>query len=134
MRTLILFLTGMFVLALPFSAYAKTDKFDRTQPEATAAPADGAKPGDGKAAKPSEKAKDGKDEKIDVSGLEGRYWTAKDNEFSVVQNRVYTKAKKFSVTPSVGSSLNDTYSSDFQYGLDVDYYLSEHEGVELQIS
>jgi uncharacterized lipoprotein NlpE involved in copper resistance len=43
-----------------------------------------------------------KDDKVDVKDLEERYWTAKDTEFKVVQNRLYTKEKKFSLTPMAG--------------------------------
>ena len=71
------------------------------------------------------------DKKVDLSDLENRYWTAKDTEFNVVQNRLYTKAHKFSVTLQGGTNLSDVYTNNFNYGLDVNYYFSERSGVEM---
>ncbi|MBK9293028.1 MAG: outer membrane beta-barrel domain-containing protein [Oligoflexia bacterium] len=72
-----------------------------------------------------------KEEKVDISDLENRYWTAKDTEFNVVQNRVYTKEKRFSVTPQIGPIFNDPYTDSMNFGLAVNYYFSERTGVEL---
>lgn len=72
------------------------------------------------------------EKKVDLSDLENRYWTAKDTEFTVVQNRLYTKDKRFSLTALSGPLLSDTFTSSFSYGLAANYYFSEREGVELQ--
>lgn len=72
-----------------------------------------------------------KDEKVDISDLENRYWTAKDTEFTVVQNRIFTKAKKFSLTATIGPTLNDPYTVTTNFGVAVNYYFSERSGVEL---
>ncbi len=117
--------------------FAKAGKFDRKS-KSKAATQDTAVPGtlppegaaaDSKKVDPNAKPDD---KKIDISDLENRYWTAKDTEFSVVQNRLYTKAKKFSVTPQLGVVLNDPYENNVNFGLAIDRFFSEREGIELQ--
>lgn len=73
----------------------------------------------------------GSDKKVDLTDLESRYWTAKDTEFKVVQNRLYTKEKRFSITPIVGTNLSGQYSSSYNVGADISYYFTERTGVEL---
>lgn len=72
-----------------------------------------------------------KSDKVDISDLENRYWTAKDTEFSVVQNRLYTKEKRFSITPEIGPIFNDPYTNSINLGVAVNYYFTERSGVEL---
>lgn len=81
---------------------------------------------------PSPSPSGSQDKKVDLTDLENRYWTAKDTEFNVVQNRVYTKAKRFSATLILGTDLSGQYTNDFNYGLQVNYYFSEREGVGIQ--
>jgi outer membrane beta-barrel protein len=71
--------------------------------------------------------------KLDISDLEQKYWAPKDTDFSVVQNRTYTKAKRFSANFLTGPILNDTYSSGFNYSFSGSYYFSERHGVEASI-
>jgi hypothetical protein len=105
---------AMLSLAGAQRATAKTDKYNRpsttTDSDTTG---DGATPN----LTPSSKKSFGTataspspnpDKKVDISDLENRYWTAKDTEFSVVQNRLYTKAKRFSVTLQGGTDLSNT--------------------------
>ena len=70
-------------------------------------------------------------DKIDVSDLEKKYWAAKDTDFSVVQNRLFSKEKKFAVSLIYGSLLNDPWSEGPTYGANLGYYFSERYGMEL---
>ncbi len=119
-------------------AFAKESKYDRPKkkaavevPAATSGPNAAASPAPD--AKDSKKAAAGNGEKLDITDLENRYWAPKDTEFSVVQNRLYTKAKKFSVEPTLGVAINDAYNSLSYYGVVGNYYFSERSGVELQM-
>ena len=73
----------------------------------------------------------GDGEKLDVSDLEKKYWAAKDSDFNVVQNRMFTKAGRFSLTGSYGSMINDAWSDGPTAGLNAGYYFNERWGVEL---
>jgi outer membrane beta-barrel protein len=72
-----------------------------------------------------------KSDKVDISELEQRYWAPKDQEFSVVQNRLYQKAKRPYITVGWGPVINDTYSTGSVVGGSVGYYFTEKMGVEL---
>ncbi len=37
------------------------------------------------------------DDKVDISDLESKYWAPKDTDFSVVQNRTYSKDNRFMI-------------------------------------
>lgn len=78
---------------------------------------------------PAEAAPKG-DEKVDVSDLEKKYWSAKDTDFNVVQNRLYSKAKRFSLSGTVGSMINDPWTTGSTYGMNLGYYFSERWGLE----
>ena len=129
------------MLACPSHGLAKSDKYKRSSTQ-DATPDDAAGKSQGspqnskdKAAPAPSTAADGQtgpDKKVDLTDLENRYWTAKDTEFNVVQNRLYTKAKKFSITLSTGPLLTDTYTNSWNVGGAVNYYFSERMGVEIQ--
>lgn len=108
-------------LAAANSVFAQNKKFERpgAKKVGTAAGAPAAAPA--------------ADKKIDISDLENRYWTEKDKEFSVVQNRIYTKAHKFSVAPSFGTIINDPFTTTLNYGLTANYYFNEREGVGMDL-
>src|ERR1700722_15225129 len=93
-----------FASTIASTSIAKTDKYQR---QSTTTPDPNA------AANPAPSASPSPDKKVDISDLENRYWTAKDTEFNVVQNRLYTKAKRFSVTLQGGTNLSDTYTSNY---------------------
>jgi outer membrane beta-barrel protein len=122
-------------LLLASGAFAKSSKYDRgstdstdttgVQPGATPAP------GGAKASATTVPAAGG-DKKVDLTDLESRYWTAKDTEFNVVQNRLYTKAHRFSITPMVGVDLSSNYTSDYNLGVALNYYFSERQGVGIE--
>ncbi len=69
-------------------------------------------------------------DKLDVKALEQKYWSAKDDDFSVVQNRAFSKAKRFYGTAHYGQAINDPYFSGSYFGLSGGYFFSESFGVE----
>jgi outer membrane beta-barrel protein len=69
-------------------------------------------------------------DKLDLKKLEDKYWSAKDSDFSVVQNRTYTKEDRVFVSLSYGALLNDPYSIGRITGLSLGYYPSERFGLE----
>lgn len=80
------------------------------------------------------KAKDeGKDsEKLDIQGLEQKYWAPKDTSFSVVQNRAYTKENRFSLSLQYGPIINDAFNEGYNLGLKTNYFWDERKGVQLE--
>jgi outer membrane beta-barrel protein len=98
------------VLALSSSAQAQTP-----------APAD----------KPAEKKEERGSDKLDLKKLEDKYWSAKDADFSVVQNRTYSKAGKVFVSLSYGPLVNDAYSYGRMTNGAIGYYFSERWGLEI---
>jgi outer membrane beta-barrel protein len=72
----------------------------------------------------------GSDEKVDVTDLEKKYWAAKDTDFSVVQNRLYSKAGRFALTGQYGYLINDQWSDGPTVSGSLGYYFSERLGVE----
>lgn len=69
-------------------------------------------------------------EKLDISDLEKKYWAPKDTDFTVVQNRNYTKAGKFALSGLVGPIVNDAFNEGNNYAVSVNYYLDERYGFE----
>jgi outer membrane beta-barrel protein len=69
-------------------------------------------------------------DKLDVQALEQKYWTAKDDDFSVVQNRAFSKKGKFFGTAHTGVAINDPYFSGSYLGLSGGYFFNESWGVE----
>lgn len=108
-----------FVFFSSLSAVAQSKKKTAAQPAAEAAPAGSPAPG-------AENS-----DKLDVSELEQKYWSPKDTDFNVVQNRTYTKAKRFALSAQAGSLINDTYAQSLEMGLTANYYFNERYGVEL---
>jgi outer membrane beta-barrel protein len=72
-----------------------------------------------------------KSDQLDVSGLEKKYWAAKDTDFSVVQNRTYSKVGRFALSPSYGFLINDPYSDGPTFGLSGQYFFTERYGIEV---
>lgn len=72
-----------------------------------------------------------KDEKVDVSDLENKYWAPKDTDFSVVQNRTYAKENRYFATLHYGPLVNDKYSEGNNLGVSANYFWSERFGVQL---
>lgn len=76
-------------------------------------------------------AQEKESDRIDIQKLEERYWSAKDVDFSVVQNRTYTKAKRFNLSASYGIPVNDAYSEGDLLSLTSAWYFNERHGLEL---
>lgn len=69
-------------------------------------------------------------DKLDVQALEQKYWAAKDDDFSVVQNRAFQKKQRFFGTLHYGVAINDPYFSGSYMGLSGGYFFNESWGVE----
>lgn len=72
----------------------------------------------------------GDSDKLDIKKLEDKYWSAKDDDFTVVQNRAFTKAQKFFVNLSSGIPINDPYSTGTLLGVQLGYHFSERWGLQ----
>jgi outer membrane beta-barrel protein len=70
------------------------------------------------------------EEKVDISDLESKYWAPKDTDFSVVQNRTFSKDHKVMVTPQWGTPINDPHSDGNIWGATANYFWSERMGVQ----
>lgn len=68
-------------------------------------------------------------DKVDIQNLEKKYWAAKDDDFSVVQNRTYSKAKRSFLNLSWGFPFNDPFSTGDILQLDAGYYFTEAYGI-----
>lgn len=73
-------------------------------------------------------------DKLDIKKLEEKYWAAKDDDFSVVQNRRYTKAERYFLTASGGVPFNDPHSTGTISSASFGYYFNERWGVEATYS
>lgn len=69
-------------------------------------------------------------DKLDVQALEQKYWTAKDDDFSVVQNRAFSKKGKAFGTLHYGVAINDPYYTGSYLGASGGYFFNESWGVE----
>ena len=81
--------------------------------------------------KDTTKEPDKTSDKLDLKKLEDKYWAAKDADFSVVQNRTYTKAGKAFISASYGTLINDTWSTGRMTNFAAGYYFNERWGLEL---
>jgi len=73
----------------------------------------------------------GKDsDKVDLKKLEDKYWAAKDDDFAVVQNRAYPKAKRFYASLLYGPAINDGFENGNLASLSLGWYLNERWGFE----
>lgn len=70
-------------------------------------------------------------DKLDLKKLEDKYWSSKDTDFAVVQNRLYPKDKRFYISSSYGALVNDPYSIGRMASFSTGYYFSERWGLEL---
>ena len=116
------------------SQYQRKKSVKATElPSAVPAPAADAK----KPAKPAGEADAAKpaSDKVDLSELENQYWTPKDREFSVVQNRKYSKEKRFGLSLQGGMLVNDAYSTGYgNMNITLAYYFTEKSGLELNFT
>lgn len=80
--------------------------------------------------KKEEPKKSEESDKLDVQKLEQKYWSAKDDDFTVVQNRAFSKEKRWYLNVGYGSPINDPFSTGSILGLNLGYYISERWGFE----
>lgn len=70
-------------------------------------------------------------DKLDVQKLEEKYWSVKDDDFTVVQNRAYPKKERFYASLGAGKLINDGYSDGTPSAAAFGYYFTERWGLEL---
>jgi hypothetical protein len=70
-------------------------------------------------------------DKLNVDNLEKKYWSSKDDNFTVVQNRTFTKVQKYFLSLRTGKLINDGYSEGVPTALSAGYFWSERWGMEL---
>ncbi|MCB0370365.1 MAG: outer membrane beta-barrel domain-containing protein [Bdellovibrionales bacterium] len=69
-------------------------------------------------------------DKLDIQKLEKKYWAAKDDDFTVIQNRAFQKEKRFFGSLNYGVPFNDPNSVGSLTGLNFGYFLNERWGFE----
>lgn len=70
-------------------------------------------------------------DKVDLKKLEDKYWSAKDEDYGVIQNRTYSKAEKFYGSVVWGTLINDPFAEAKPTGAMLGYYFTEDFGLEL---
>lgn len=70
-------------------------------------------------------------DKVDLKKLEDKYWSAKDEDYGVIQNRTYSKAQKFYGSLVAGTLINDPFAEAKPMGAMLGYYFNEDFGAEL---
>lgn len=70
-------------------------------------------------------------DKLNVDQLEKKYWSSKDDDFTVVQNRAYSKAKRVFLSVQTGRLINDGFSEGIPTAISGGYFFNEKWGVEL---
>lgn len=73
----------------------------------------------------------GASDKVDLKQLEDKYWAAKDDDLGVVQNRAFTKEKRFYGSLSTGPLINDEWIVGSINTLSLGYFFNEQWGLEL---
>lgn len=67
---------------------------------------------------------------VDIKKLEDKYWTAKDDEYGVIQNRTFSKMNRFYGSLVYGPLINDPFAKSRAIGLMGGYFFSEELGIE----
>lgn len=80
------------------------------------------------------RAVEDKENKLDVSDLESKYWAARDTDYNVVQNRLYGKAGRLALSFGMGMYTNEPWSEGFTYNGTLNYFFSERYGIEVSNS
>lgn len=70
-------------------------------------------------------------DKLDIKKLEEKYWSAKDDDFSVVQNRRYTKADRYYLTVFGGVPINDPFGTGNITSAQLGYFFNERWGLDV---
>lgn len=69
-------------------------------------------------------------DKVDLKKLEDKYWSAKDEDYGVIQNRTFAKKGKLYASLVYGPLLNDPSAKGRAAGAMLGYFLNEDFGVE----
>jgi outer membrane beta-barrel protein len=69
-------------------------------------------------------------DKVDLKKLEDKYWSAKDDDYGVIQNRTFSKAGKLYLSAVYGPLLNDPFAKSRAAGAMFGYYFTEDFGLE----
>lgn len=121
------FVAVMFLFTTVSLAQSKAYK--KKKPVTIATPAE--KPASAINSNPPSSDGTDKTDKLDIQQLEQKYWAPKDTDFSVVQNRTYSKTKKVAASFLAGPLVNDPFNAGYTYSLSANYYFDERYGVEL---
>jgi outer membrane beta-barrel protein len=79
---------------------------------------------------PAAAVNDGGAEKVNVENIKEKYWARGDeSEMGVVQNRTYSKDRKWELGVFGGAILNDPFLNVNNYGLSLGYHFSEYFAV-----
>lgn len=70
-------------------------------------------------------------DKIDLKKIEEKYWSAKDDEYGVIQNRTFSKTGKYYASAVYGPLINDPFAKAKATGFMAGYFVNEDFGVEL---
>lgn len=118
------------LISFTLSANAQSKAYKRAKPAATSTSpvpsTSAAASGPTSAAAPQKES-----EKLDIQELEQKYWAPKDTDFSVVQNRTYTKAGRVAASLMMGPVMNDPFNEGLTTALSINYYPDERYGYEL---
>jgi outer membrane beta-barrel protein len=69
-------------------------------------------------------------DKVDLKKLEDKYWSAKDDDYGVIQNRTFSKAGKIYLSAVYGPLVNDPFAKSRAGGAMLGYYFTEDFGLE----
>ncbi len=69
-------------------------------------------------------------DKVDLKKLEDKYFSAKDNDYGVIQNRTFSKSGKIYLSLGYGPLVNDAFSKSRALGGMLGYYFNEDFGIE----
>lgn len=69
-------------------------------------------------------------DKVDLKKLEEKYWSAKDEDYAVIQNRTFSKSGKLYFSGTIGSLMNDPFAQSKPFGAALGYYFTEDFGIE----
>ncbi len=81
--------------------------------------------------KPAEPTATKGSDKMDLKKLEDKYWSSKDDDYNVIQNRTFSKTGKFYGSLEYGTLMNDPFAKAKSVGVLAGYYLTEDFGIEL---
>lgn len=70
-------------------------------------------------------------DRMDLQKIEEKYWSAKDTDISVVQNRTYNKSDRVFLSLGYGPLMNDSWSTGRMTQTGLGYYFSERMGLEI---